>query len=85
MTFSYYSIKARIVFCFLTMTINFIYASNSIAWIHYRKSHLLLSSGPNLHLQKHRNYKFSILIKKHRLEFCNCKGLLVSRVGFVNC
>ena len=46
------------------------------------KKSFITSSGPNLHLQKHRNYKFSVLIKKHRLEFYDFKGLLVSRVGF---
>ncbi len=58
MTFSYYSIKARIVFCFLAMTIKFYLCIEFYRLDTLSKKSFITSSGPNLHLQKHRNYKF---------------------------
>ncbi len=61
MTFSYCGIKARIVFCFLAMIIKFRLCIEFYRLDTLSKKSFITSSGPNLHLQKHRDYKFGCI------------------------
>ena len=58
MTFGYCGIKDRFVLCFLAMIVKFHLCIESYRSDTLSKKSFITSSGPNLHLQKHRDYKF---------------------------